>query len=409
MTPTLREPAAQPMSRIDQTIHVSFDFPVVFTGSAFDPANSAVVDAIDRLRDDMRHRAMVFIDANVEKSHPRLAEKVTAYFHAHSEKLVLAAPPEIVPGGEAIKNDFAIVGKLAAMMLSARLSRHACVLVIGGGAVLDAVGLAASLVHRGLRLVRLPTTVLSQNDGGVGVKNGVNFCGQKNALGVFAPPFAVINDFDFLASLDDRQWRDGIAEAFKVAIIRDKAFFEFLCGNPLMPAEAGEGDAEEELKTARRHFISRCAELHLGHIRAGGDPFEFGSARPLDFGHWSAHKLETMSGFRISHGEAVAVGVLLDSLYAVSKGWLERREFDRIRAAFHQNGLPLWLEELDLRDDAGNLRVFEGLAEFQEHLGGKLCVTFPMGIGKRHEVHEIDATAMTAAITELRALATEGP
>jgi len=382
------------MKRIDQKLAVSFEFPVIFTNHVFDPSNASLADAIDRLREGAVHRVIVFVDGNVTRDRPELIGAITGYFQAHAQRLALVMPPQVLPGGEALKNDFSVVEKLASLMLAARLSRHACVVVVGGGAVLDAVGLAASLVHRGLRLVRVPTTVLSQNDGGVGVKNGINFAGQKNAIGVFSPPFAVINDFEFLTTLDDRQWHEGIAEAFKVSIIREKPFFDFLVQN----AEK----LHRRDPAAMQHLVFRCAELHLDHIRTGGDPFEFGHARPLDFGHWSAHKLETMSGFKISHGEAVAVGVLLDSLYAVSKGWLKHAEFDQIHSAFKQSGLRIWLDELERTDDAGHLKVFDGIAEFQEHLGGKLCITFPLAIGNRHEVHEIDLPAMTDAIRNLK-------
>ena len=388
------------MNRIDQKLSVPFEFPVIFTRDVFAPSNCALLDAIDR-RDETAagapHRAMVFVEESVERHHAGLTGKVTRYFQARPRQLELAAPPQIVVGGEAIKNDFSLVEKFAAQMLAAHLSRHAYVIIVGGGATLDAIGFAAALVHRGLRQVRVPTTVLSQNDGGVGVKNGVNFASQKNALGVFAPPWAVINDFDFLASLGERQWLDGIAEAFKVAIIRDKPFFDFLVSNSVKLR--GRDPA------AMQHLIFRCAELHLEHIRVNGDPFEFGHARPLDLGHWSAHKLETLSGFAISHGEAVAIGILLDSLYAVGKGWLGRAEFDAIHAAFREAGLPPWLDELETAGNTAGLKIFDGIAEFQEHLGGKLCVTFPLGIGRRHEVHEIDMPAMRAAIAGLKALA----
>jgi 3-dehydroquinate synthase len=339
---------------------------------------------------------MVFVDENVARLHAGLVEKIARYLDAHARQIAPAAPPRIVPGGEGMKNDFALVEKLCSQMLAAHLSRHAFVVIVGGGATLDAVGFAASLVHRGLRQVRVPTTALSQNDGGVGVKNGINFAGQKNALGVFAPPWAVINDFDFLASLDQRRWLDGVAEAFKVSIIRDKPFFDFLVSNTVK--------LRRRDPDAARRLVYRCAELHLEHIRTNGDPFEFGHARPLDFGHWSAHKIETMSGFAISHGEAVAAGILLDSLYAVGKGWLPRAGFDAIHAAFRDVGLPLWLDALETPDSSG-LKIFSGLAEFQEHLGGKLCITFPLGIGSRHEVHDIDLAAMRAAIAELKSLA----
>ena len=108
------------------------------------------------------------------------------------------------------------------------IDRHAYVLAVGGGALLDMVGYAAATAHRGVRLVRVPTTVLSQNDSGIGVKNSVNAFGKKNFLGTFAPPFAVFNDFTFLTTLSDRDWRAGISEAIKVALLKDATFFAFL-------------------------------------------------------------------------------------------------------------------------------------------------------------------------------------
>lgn len=260
---------------------------------------------------------------------------------------------------------------------------------------MDAVGLAAALVHRGLRQVRVPTTVLGQNDAGVGVKNGVNFLGGKNAIGTFAPPFAVLNDFDFLLTLPDRDWLCGVAEAFKVSIIRDRAFFEELV------ATADRYPARDF--AAMQALVTRCAEIHLEHIRSNGDPFEYGRARPLDFGHWSAHKLELLSGFRISHGEAVATGVLLDSIYAARQSWITEDELAAIRGGLQRSGFRLWFEELHQREADGTRTIFAGLRDFQEHLGGELTVTFPRGIGARHEVHEINLALMERALQELEA------
>ncbi|HWB59964.1 MAG TPA: 3-dehydroquinate synthase, partial [Chthoniobacteraceae bacterium] len=347
------------MNRIDQKLSVPFEFPVYFTNDVFAPTNTVLLDVLNRPHEDAPHRAMVFVEEAVLRHHPGLSEKMTAYFMDRSREIKLAALPQIIPGGEQVKNDFNLVKTLATRMLAAHLSRHAYVIIVGGGALLDAVGFAASLVHRGLRQVRIPTTALSQNDGGVGVKNGVNFANQKNALGTFAPPWAVINDFDFLKSLDKRQWLDGVAEAFKVSIIRDKAFFDFLVLNAVKLR--GHEPAVME------RVIFRCAELHLEHIRTNGDPFELGHARPLDFGHWSAHKLETLSNFVISHGEAVAIGILLDSLYAVKQEWLQRSEFDAIHSAFREAGLPLWNDALETRGQDNTPRIFDGLTEFQEH------------------------------------------
>ena len=379
---------------LQQEIDVRWDFPVVFTHGLFDPANPALVQALERKDENRRHRALVFIDAHVAAAMPQLAEQVQAYFAAHAARLELAGSPQIVPGGEAVKNDFAHVEGFMRLLLDRRMDRHSFVVIIGGGAVMDAVGLAAALVHRGLRQVRVPTTVLGQNDAGVGVKNGVNFLGGKNAIGTFAPPFAVLNDFDFLLTLPDRDWLCGVAEAFKVSIIKDAEFFTWLCDSaarfPLRDFEP------------MQRLVFRCAEMHLHHIRTNGDPFEYGRARPLDFGHWSAHKLELMSGFRISHGEAVASGVLLDSIYAQKQGWISADDLARIRDGLLQSGFHIWFDEFDARDSAGQRIVFGGLRDFQEHLGGELTVTFPLGIGARHEVHEIDLALMEASIQELR-------
>jgi len=142
--------------------------------------------------------------------------------------------------------------------------------------------------------------------------------------------------------------------------------------------------------------------LHLRHIRGGGDPFEFGTARPLDFGHWSAHRLETMSGNRIRHGQAVAAGIAVDSVYANLRGWLAAEELEAILAGLEAAGFPLWYPEFGERDSDGRLAVMRGLEDFREHLGGELTVTFPLGIGRRHEVHEVDEAEMERAFEIVR-------
>ena len=263
--------------------------------------------------------------------------------------------------------------------------------------MLDAIGFATALFHRGLRLIRVPTTVLAQNDVGVGVKNAMNFGGGKNLVGTFSPPFAVLNDVGFLRTLSDRDWIAGIAEAFKVAIIRDAAFFRFLCRNA-RNLRARNAPTMERL-------IRRCAELHLEHIATSGDPFEFGRARPLDFGHWSAHKLESMSGYRVGHGEAVAIGLALDSRYAMRKGWLAEQEFRAIVTGLADSGFRLWHPLLERTAKNRTLEILNGLKDFQEHLGGELFITFPKGIGRKFEVQEVDAARVGEAVRFLKRFA----
>ncbi|MCP4378060.1 MAG: 3-dehydroquinate synthase, partial [bacterium] len=292
-----------------QQFAVQFDYPVHFARNVFAPGSALLASVFDRLDEQRIHRVAVFVDAGLAEARPGLTGEIKEYFHAHSKTLELASGPNIVPGGEGAKNGWNAIRDILWTAGNIHIDRQSYVLAIGGGAMLDAVGFAASLVHRGLRVLRMPTTVLGQNDAGVGVKTSMDEHGQKNFIGTFAPPFAVVNDFSMLETLSDRDWTGGIAEAFKVAIIKDADFFEFLCDNAI----ALKNRDQQTMET----LIRRCAIIHLDHISSSGDPFETGSARPLDFGHWSAHKIETMSDYWVGHGQAVAVGIALDSYYAM--------------------------------------------------------------------------------------------
>jgi 3-dehydroquinate synthase len=150
-----------------------------------------------------------------------------------------------------------------------------------------------------------------------------------------------------------------------------------------------------------QRLIYRCAELHMNHIATSGDPFEFGSARPLDFGHWAAHKLEQLSEYRIRHGEAVAIGIALDVIYSRRQGFIDTPSAERILRLIEILGFDLYANELQHTDANGNLNVLTGLEEFREHLGGELTITLLRGIGQGFEVHEIDQQAMIASIREL--------
>jgi 3-dehydroquinate synthase len=319
---------------------------------------------------------------------------IEAYVAGHAARLDLAAAPELVPGGEQAKNAAGIVERLQRRLLELGIDRHSFVVAIGGGAMLDVVGFVAATTHRGIRLVRVPTTVLAQNDSGVGVKNGYNAFGVKNFVGTFAPPFAVLNDLSFIATLDPRDKIAGMAEAVKVALIRDGAFFAWL--------EAHAADLVAFAPAALGYMIRRCAELHMRHIATGGDPFEMGSARPLDYGHWAAHKLETLTGHALRHGEAVAIGIALDARYAVLAGMLPAGDEERIWRLLSRLGFRLWHEAFELHAGNGALAVLDGLREFREHLGGELTVTLLTRIGRGIEVHEMSEVLIRQAIAWLK-------
>jgi 3-dehydroquinate synthase len=374
---------------------VPFRYMVHFTEDTFAPENSVFLDALCRLEKTRRHRLLAIIDEGVAHAHPTLSASIERYVGLHPERLELLAEPIVVPGGERAKNDPTLVAQLHERMAKLGVDRQSFCVVIGGGAVQDMAGFAAATCHRGVRVVRLPTTVLAQNDSGVGVKNGVNAFGMKNFVGSFAVPFAVINDFDFLATLERRDRVAGMAEAVKVSLIRDAEFFEWLC------AHAGALARLEPEPTA--HMIRECARLHVEHIAGGGDPFELGSSRPLDYGHWAAHKLETLTEHRLRHGEAVGIGLALDTRYSLEAGLLGSRDCDRIIELLETLGFRLHDPALELRRADGRLRVLDGLREFREHLGGELTVSLLRAPGRAVDVHEMDDMLITRCIDWLAA------
>ncbi len=382
------------MPTIERTISVSWRHQALFTEKVFAPDNPTLKDT---LTDDDRvepRKVFIVVDESLAKARKNFLDEIQSYFAAHAADLNLVAPPMILEGGERAKNSYFHVSDIHSHLERHGICRHSYMIAIGGGALLDVAGLAAATAHRGVRHVRVPTTTLAQDDSGVGVKNGINAFGKKNFVGTFAPPFAVINDFDLLSSLPDRDKRGGYVEAVKVACIRDGEFFE----NMEKDAEA----LRDFEPGAMKRLIFRSAELHMNHIATSGDPFEFGSARPLDFGHWSAHKLEQLSEYKIRHGEAVAIGIALDMIYARKMEYIDAEATERVLRLLETMGYALYANELLHEDSDGNLMVLEGLEEFREHLGGQLTITLLKGIGEGFEVHEVSLPKVIEAIYELK-------
>ena len=377
-------------ARIDRKVALSFAHRVRFTRGALEPANATLREALSSDPAIGTRRAIVFVDEGVAAAQPRIADAVRAYFDAHRAHMPRIVAVETCAGGERAKEDMRVVDRVIELVEHEKIDRKSFVFAIGGGAMLDAVGLGAATAHRGVRLVRMPTTTLAQDDAAMGVKNGVNRFGKKNFVGAFAVPHAVVCDESMLTTLLPAVFRAGFSEAVKIALIKDPAFFSAI--ERAAPAIAAcDLDASSPV-------IRRSAELHLAHIVDGGDPFEANEARPLDFGHWAAHRLESMSAHAVSHGDAVALGLLLDCRYSNLKGWLSDADFARIRACVAALGLPMRHELF-----ADTRRLLAGLEEFREHLGGQLTVTMLRAIGHGFEVHELDANLVRRAAAEMTA------
>jgi 3-dehydroquinate synthase len=368
------------MHYLQQSFQVHFEYKVFFTSHLFSPENRLLRNFLQQQVNKNTRKKILFVaDNQVIQYHPDLPAQIKAYFDKDPH-INLVNELLILPGGEAVKNDPSSFSQVMEAVNRFGIDRHSWIAAIGGGAVLDLVGYAAAVAHRGIRHIRIPTTVLSQNDSGVGVKNGINYSGKKNFIGSFSPPAAVFNDSHFLTTLSDEDYRSGISEAIKVALIKDPSFFRWISEHAF--------ELTDRNGQAMEYLVKRCAELHLEHI-ASGDPFETGSSRPLDFGHWSAHKLEQLSNFSIRHGEAVAMGIALDSTYSFLTGRLQQDELRQILSLITQLGFALTHPLLELKGQDSPL--LQGLEEFREHLGGQLTIMLLNGIGKGEEVHELDA------------------
>lgn len=383
------------MGAYDFDIPVTFRHRIRFTKDAFAEGNSVLADLLEVERE---RKVIVFLESSIDELFPSLQKQIQSYLETQTNLKLTEIV--VMAGGEDCKISKTQIMDGIIPIERNGIDRHSYVFCIGGGAFLDVIGLSAATAHRGVRLVRFPTTTLAQDDSGVGVKNGINAFGKKNFIGAFAVPYAVVNDFQFLYTQSAHNNRSGLSEAVKVALVKDGEFFDWL---------------EENVKSlnsldpvALEEAVERSAILHARHIALGGDPFETGSSRPLDFGHWTAHKMEQLTNFELSHADAVSVGVALDTLYSARCGWLSEKDAWRAVGVLQKLQLPVWHESLEIRDEEGRRMVYRGLEEFREHLGGELTVLMLEGIGQGADRHSVDQPLHESCINELKEASQQG-
>jgi 3-dehydroquinate synthase len=381
------------MSQLDKSKNLDISFSakfvhrVRFTNDVLGTDQATLADLL-KPSGDRLPRVQFWVDEDIARADPDLLQKIRSFSDSYADRLTRAGNVQKVPGGEKIKNDIHILERMLKIFHASDLDRRSYVVVFGGGAVLDAVGFAAAIAHRGIRLIRLPTTTLAQADSGVGVKNAVNLFGKKNWIGSFAVPWAVVNDTHLLHTLSERDYICGFAEAVKVSLLKDARLFDEIC---LRAGEIRRRTYEQAGK-----IIHKSALWHLHHITSGGDPFETLEARPLDFGHWSAHKIEAMSGFSLRHGEAVACGLSIDTVYSSLVHGLPEEDARRVLDCLLALGFKLQLTAPDNQNT-----LLAGLEEFRQHLGGRLTLTMLAGIGSPIDVHRIDRETMLTAIDHI--------
>jgi len=381
------------LKTITQTFTVAYTYQLQFTQGIFEAGNNTFVNLFKNIAPEEPIKLLFVIDDGVLTHHTDLASQIKAYCFKYSDSITYTKNI-VIKGGEYAKHQESYVAEVLQEINENAICRHSFVVAIGGGAVIDMAGYAAAIAHRGVKFIRIPTTVLAQNDAAVGVKNGVNAFKKKNFLGTFSVPFAIINDTNFLSTLAQRDWISGIAEAIKVALIKDASFFHYIVENALA--------LRNRDMPVMQQVIHKCAGMHMEHISQGGDPFEQGSSRPLDFGHWAAHKLEYLTTFDLRHGEAVAKGIALDVTYAHLLGLISKEALSQIWSVLEAIGFDISLPVNNKEDETA---LLVGIEEFREHLGGKLTITLIAGIGIKHDVHSIDMNLMRQSIGKLNAFA----
>lgn len=375
----------------DYTITLNFEHRIRFTKGAFSKNNTVLSELLET---NGKAKVLVFIEKEVAKAFVNLESDVLSYLGNLEGFQQITT--RILVGGEECKRDEQVLRAAWQAVEEDKIDRHSYIFAIGGGAFLDVIGFASTTAHRGCRFVRFPTTTLSQDDSGSGVKNGINAFGKKNWIGAFSVPYAVINDFEFLYTQSEHVCRSGLVEAVKVALVRDKDFFLWIEENT---------DNLRNLKPdVLEKAVERSAIQHSDHIAQGGDPFELGSSRPLDYGHWAAHKLEQISDFTLSHADAVAVGLALDTLYSWKAGFLTESDAMRVVSLLQQLDMPIYNEGFAKLNEKGIRYVFAGIEEFREHLGGELTVMMLDDLGKGKDVHQLDTQLLEECIELLKQL-----
>lgn len=264
-----------------------------------------------------KHRAIIVTDSNVAPLW--LAETKSSLESAGIETIDF-----IFPAGEESKSKETLFALLE-FMAENKLTRSDFAVALGGGVTGDMTGLAASLYLRGIPFVQVPTTLLAAVDSSVGGKTAVNLTAGKNLMGAFYQPELVLCDTCTLGTLPESIFADGMAEVIKYGVIFDKDLFD----------KVQSGDVKSDIES----IIARCVELKRDVVAK--DEFDKGDRQLLNFGHTMAHSIEKCSNFEISHGSAVAIGMVIAAKASAALGWSNEDCTQAIIEANKNNGLPV--------------------------------------------------------------------
>lgn len=262
------------------------------------------------------------------------------------------------PAGEESKN-LNTLADILNFLAENEITRSDLIVALGGGVVGDIAGFASGVYLRGIRLVQIPTTLLAAVDSSVGGKTAVDIRAGKNLAGVFKQPNAVICDTECLSTLTPEIFSDGAAETIKYGVIADVGLFETISGGI---------DS-----SALSQIIARCVEIKGGVVER--DEFEKGERKILNYGHTIAHAIEKLSGYEVSHGKAVAMGMVAMARAGESLGFTELGTAEKITAAVKNSKLPTAIPY------SANELAKAALSD-KKRSGGNISLVYPERIGR---------------------------
>jgi 3-dehydroquinate synthase len=281
-------------------------------------------------------------------------------------------PIHVIHPGERSKS-LSALGEVLTFLERERVDRGGCVIAVGGGTVGDIAGFAASIWQRGIRVVQVPTTLLAMVDSSIGGKTGVNGTRSKNAIGTFWQPAAVVTDLAFLSTLPPVDYRDAFAEVVKYAVAMDHSLFELLMKN------------RERLvardSAALERVVFQCVMAKA--LVVAKDEREQGPRAILNYGHTAGHALEAASGFRISHGRAVAFGMRAAARIALAMELCGRRLVESQDAMLTAYGLP------DRAPRVGLSKVLAAIPRDKKARRGKVAWVMPRRLGHAEPGHAV--------------------
>lgn len=337
-----------------KTASTSFEYPIVFSSDVFDPENVELSSVIRRHEPEGRHRLAAVVDRGAIVGSRELILHIERYAAHHRAHLELVAPPIVLDGGDMLKDDAFLPGRLQSYFHTLELDRRSTLLCIGGGALLDICGFAAATMRSAPRVVRLPSTTRSQAGPAMLPACTVNAFGTRDFLGIWRPPFAVVCDQRFLDTQRTRDKVAGLSEAVRAALLWDAELFGWI-GEHAGKLSAGERDAVAEL-------VQRSAGLYAAHA-AKMNPVDPRLSEALAHGTWAADKLTTLAERPVRMGEALAIGIALDAVIASLTGALSAKARDAIVTTLERLGLRLWHETLGRVDSEGRLLLLDGLSD----------------------------------------------